>query len=147
ALARDALREAWPSRLLLLPALRLFERREGIAHDQRGSDRGAEYRAPSALITPARTRSMSGRKEYARAPEVAEIAKRLIELFHPHLVGVRIEYVWVSKPPVIGGRPRAACMRKVSGLYAYLATPGSEGEPKPFFVMEVCLPLWRVARP
>jgi len=85
---------------------------------------------------------MSGRKEYARAPEVAALAARLIELFHPHLHGVRVEYVWVNKPPVIHGKPRAACMRKVSGLYAFLATPGAEGEPEPFFVMEVCYPLW-----
>lgn len=85
---------------------------------------------------------MSGRKKYASAPEVAAIAKLLIEHFHPHLRGVRIEYVWVNKPPVIGGQPKDAVMRKVSGLYAYLATPGTEGEPKPFFVMEVCRPLW-----
>ncbi|HLM54739.1 MAG TPA: putative metallopeptidase [Pyrinomonadaceae bacterium] len=85
---------------------------------------------------------MSGRKEYARAPEVAEVAARLIELYHPHLDGVRIEYVWVNKPPVIGGQKKAAVMRKVSGLHAFLATPGAEGEPKPFFVMEVCLPVW-----
>lgn len=85
---------------------------------------------------------MSGRKQYAPAPEVADIARRLIAAFHPHLHGVRIEYVWVNKPPVIHGKPRAACMRKVTGLYAFLATPGFAGEPEPFFVMEVCKPIW-----
>ncbi|HEV2862859.1 MAG TPA: putative metallopeptidase [Pyrinomonadaceae bacterium] len=85
---------------------------------------------------------MSGRKEYARAPEVEAIAGGLIDLCHPHLHGVRIEYLWTNKPPVVGGRPRAAVMRKVTGLYAFLATSGAEGEPRPFFVMEVCRPIW-----
>lgn len=86
---------------------------------------------------------MSGRKEYARAPEVEAIARRLIALHHPHLHGVRIEYLWTNKPPVVGGQKKAAVMRKVSGLHAFLATPGAEGEPKPFFVIEVCFPVWR----
>lgn len=90
---------------------------------------------------------MSGRKEYAHAPEVRALAERLIHLFHPHLTGVRIEYVWVNKPPVVGGKPKAAVMRKVSGLYAFLATPDFEGEPEPFFVMEVCFPVWRSKSP
>lgn len=85
---------------------------------------------------------MSGGKQYAQAPEVRAIAERLIELHHPHLTGVRIEYVWVNKPPVVGRKPAAAVMRKVSGLYAFLATPNAEGKPQPFFVMEVCLPVW-----
>lgn len=89
---------------------------------------------------------MAERKEWAPAPEVAEIAARLIELFHPHLHGVRIEYVFVSTPPIVGGEKKAAVMRKVSGLYAFLATPGFSGAPEPFFVMEVCHPVW-VVRP
>lgn len=89
---------------------------------------------------------MSEKKEYAHAPEVRAIAERLIERYHPHLRGVRIEYLWVNKPPVIGGQPKAAVMRKVSGLSAFLAARETdfEGEPRPFFVMEVCRPEWDV---
>jgi hypothetical protein len=86
---------------------------------------------------------MSRGKQYAHAPEVRAIAERLIELHHPHLAGVRIEYVWVDKPPVVGGQRKAAVMRKVSGLNAFLATRDFEGAPPPFFVMEVCAPVWR----
>lgn len=85
---------------------------------------------------------MSNKTEYSNAEEVAAIAARLIELYHPHLRGARIEYVWVSKPPVQLGRPLAGRARKVTGLNAYLSTPGCEGEPEPFFVIEIAAPIW-----
>lgn len=80
--------------------------------------------------------------EYRKADEVKVIAERLISLFHPHLHGVRIEYVFLSEPPKRLGRPLAGRARKVAGLNAYLATPGCEGEPEPFFVMEITWPIW-----
>lgn len=82
------------------------------------------------------------KKEYAPAKEVREIAETLIALYHPHLVGIRIEYVFVSEPPVSLGRPLAGRARKVTGLNAFLATPDFEGEPEPFFVIEITLPMW-----
>jgi hypothetical protein len=85
---------------------------------------------------------MSDKTQYAPAPEVAEVAARLIERFHPHLRGVRIEYVFLSKPPRQSGRVLAGRARKVTGLNAYLATPGSSGEPQPFFVIEIVAPIW-----
>lgn len=87
---------------------------------------------------------MGARREYAPAPEVAEIAARLIALFHPHLHGVRIEYVFVSEAPRHQGSPVNGLLRVVTGLYAFLATPGCRGEPEPFFCMEITKPVWDV---
>jgi hypothetical protein len=82
--------------------------------------------------------------EYDRADDVRLIAGKLIELFHPHLLGIRIEYVFLSEPPMSLGRALAGRARKVSGLNAYLATPDFEGpaEPEPFFVIEITQPTW-----
>jgi hypothetical protein len=85
---------------------------------------------------------VGNRTSYAPAPEVAAIAERLIELFHPHLHGVRIEYVFLSEPPLRLRRPLAGRARIVSGLNAFLATPGFEGEPEPFFCIEITKPIW-----
>ena len=76
------------------------------------------------------------------ADEVRLVARKLIELFHPHLFGVRIEYVFVSKPPLRLGKPLAGRARKVTGLNAFLATPNFEGEPESFFVIEITKPIW-----
>jgi predicted metallopeptidase len=82
--------------------------------------------------------------EFAHAEEVRLIAEKLIALFHPHLRGIRIEYVFLSEPPMSQGRALAGRARKVSGLNAYLATPDFEGpgESEPFFVIEITQPTW-----
>ena len=85
-------------------------------------------------------------KEYAPADEVRYIAHRLIDLFHPHLHGVRIEYVFISEAPKSQNRELDGRARKVSGLMAHLATPGSVGEPVTFFCIEITYPKW-IARP
>jgi hypothetical protein len=82
------------------------------------------------------------RKEYGPAHEARYIAQRLIDLFHPQLAGARIEYVFVSEPPKQMGRELAGRARKVTGLMAHLATPGSEGEPESFFCIEITKPKW-----
>ncbi|HYG82463.1 MAG TPA: putative metallopeptidase [Pyrinomonadaceae bacterium] len=84
------------------------------------------------------------RNEYAPAHEVRLIAEKLIALFHPRLFGCRIEYVFVSEPPKSLNRELAGRARKVSGLYAFLATPFFEGEPEPFFCIEITKPKWDV---
>jgi hypothetical protein len=82
------------------------------------------------------------RQEFARAPEVAAIGARLIEHFHPHLSGVRVDFLFVSKPPVVGGEKKSGRARVVRGLWAYLAgEPKRDGEPEEFFVIEI----WRTA--
>jgi Putative phage metallopeptidase len=83
-----------------------------------------------------------GKTQYRMAGEVREVAQKLIELFHPHLFGCRIEYVFVSKPPLRLGKPLAGRARKVTGLTAFLATPNFEGEPEPFFLIEITKPIW-----
>jgi hypothetical protein len=90
------------------------------------------------------TYAVGKRLQYAPAPEVAAIAARLIDLFHPHLKGVRIEYVFVNEAPRDRGRRVNGRVRVVSGLYAFLATPGRVGEPEPFFCMEITRPVWDV---
>ena len=82
------------------------------------------------------------RTEYAPADEARVIADKLIAHFHPHLFGARIEYAFVSEPPKRLGQPLAGRIRKVTGLYAYLATPGFEGAPEPFYCMELTKPTW-----
>lgn len=85
--------------------------------------------------------------EYAKADEVRAISEKLIALFHPHLLGVRVEYVFLSRTPISQNRETWARIRKVSGLNAWLATELPEAEPEPFFVMEVAKPIWDALAP
>lgn len=83
------------------------------------------------------------KQEFARAPEVAAIGERLIEHFHPHLLGVRVEFLFVSKAPTVGGEKKAGVARIVRGLAAYLADPEQrDGEPDEFFVIEIWRAHW-----
>jgi predicted metallopeptidase len=88
------------------------------------------------------------KQEFARAPDVAAVAARLIEHFHPHLEGVRVEYVFTAKPIRSGGRELAGRARVVRGLMAYVATPEhADGEAEPFFVIEISRRHWLLASP
>jgi hypothetical protein len=88
------------------------------------------------------------KQEFARAPDVAAVAARLIEHFHPHLDGVRVEYVFTAKPIRSGGRELAGRARVVRGLMAYVATPDHpDGEANPFFVIEISRRHWLMASP
>lgn len=71
-------------------------------------------------------------KEYSPAPEVRDIAERLIEILKPELEGFEIRYVMSSEDPKKDGRDVLALARKVVGLNAYLA-----GHSEGFFVIEV----------
>ena len=71
-------------------------------------------------------------KEYTSAPEVREIAEKLIEILKPELEGFEIRYVFASENPKKDGREVIALARKVVGLNAYLA-----GHPEGFFLIEV----------
>jgi predicted metallopeptidase len=92
---------------------------------------------------------------YWRAQEVKAIAESLIPEFHKHLDedAPDIIYVFRSKHAEAHGRVRLACVRKISGLNAYLAFRDQlesidEGERPPapvahaFFVMEVAWDTW-----
>ncbi|MBX3288437.1 MAG: hypothetical protein KF855_03735 [Acidobacteria bacterium] len=81
-------------------------------------------------------------KEYSSAPEIEQIAERLIEHFKPDLEGFDITYIFCSENPKKAGREVTALARKVIGLNAWLA-----GFPDGFFVMEVGLPAWAELTP
>lgn len=76
--------------------------------------------------------------EYTEAPEVAEIAERLIERHHTHLLGLDIEYVFRSGTPARGSKAVLGRARKVQGLAAYLSRTSEE----PFFLIEITEHTW-----
>lgn len=86
--------------------------------------------------------------EYRLAKSVEEIGRELIEEHHPHLHGVRVDYVFVDKTPKSKGRELWGRAKKVSGLNAFLASDtGDEdqyGYAEDFFVVEVAEPAWEV---
>lgn len=88
---------------------------------------------------------------YSAAPQVANIASKLIDKDHPHLIGIHVEYVFRSEHAERHGHVVLGKARKVSGLNAFLVgryraevaeLDGSIDEP--FFVIEIAGDLWRV---
>lgn len=75
---------------------------------------------------------------YWYAPEVEELARKLIEEHHPELVGIRIDYVFRSPAANHGGKVVLGKARKISGLAAFLAH--HEGA---FLVMEIAGDVWQ----
>lgn len=84
-------------------------------------------------------------KEFQPAPEVAEIARELIDLYHSHLGPVRIEYVFILEAPKVNGKLVWARAKKIGGLNAWLAQENQKEltEPEEFFVIEVVKPIWQ----
>lgn len=84
--------------------------------------------------------------EWWAAPEVEEIAEKLIAEHHPHLADVRIRYVFRDKAASSRGRTVLGKARKIAGLNAYLVglvgRQHVEGEVN-FFVIEVASDVWR----
>lgn len=70
-------------------------------------------------------------KEYTSAPEIKQIAEKLIEIFKPELASFEIRYVWASENPKKDGRECIGLARKITGLNAHLA-----GWDEGFFVLE-----------
>jgi predicted metallopeptidase len=81
-------------------------------------------------------------KEYSSAPDVRDIAERVIEILKPELEGFEIRYVFCNENPKKDGREVSALARKVIGLNAYLA-----GHSEGFFVIEVGFPTWSSLTP
>jgi hypothetical protein len=80
---------------------------------------------------------------YSPAPEVQTVAGKLIPFHHPHLAGVRIEFVFRESIQTSGGVQKWGSARKVSGLSALLGTPGAlDSSSLDFFVIEVSRPVW-----
>lgn len=76
-------------------------------------------------------------KEYSAAPEVEEIAEKLIQILKPHLEAFEIRYAFCSENPKKDGEEKAGLMHKVTGLRAYMA-----GHPEGFFFLETGKPAW-----
>lgn len=76
--------------------------------------------------------------DYYQAPEVAEVAAPIIEEHHPHLLGVRVDYLFRSPPAIRNDKLVLGKARRVSGLTAFLA-----GHPSPFFVIEIAGDPWQ----
>lgn len=81
-------------------------------------------------------------KEYTPAPEVRDIAEKLIEILKPELEAFEIRYIFCSENPKSSGRECIGLARKVVGLNAFLA-----GHQEGFFVMEIGLPAWERLAP
>lgn len=76
-------------------------------------------------------------KEYSSAPEVQEIAEKLIQILKPHLEAFEIKFVFNSENPKKDGEEKAGLARVVRGLNAFLA-----GYPEGFFCLETGIPAW-----
>lgn len=88
----------------------------------------------------------NGPTEYCKAPEVQQIAEKLIEEHHPHLndPDVTIYYIFRSDLPKQRGKVVAGEARKITNLAAYFASASEESEsPDPFFAMIISRPAWQ----
>lgn len=79
---------------------------------------------------------------YTAAPEVQVVARPLMAAHHPHLLHVRVEFLFVDKIPQRNGKQIWGTARKVTSLAAFLADESGEGEP--FFCVVITRPIWEV---
>lgn len=104
---------------------------------------------------------------YSPAPQVANIAERLIKEHHDHLADIGVEYVFRSEHAERHGHVVLGKARKVSGLNAWLVKKerlaAMEGtvqvnngpkvpldayaDDEPFFVIEIAGDIWKVLDP
>src|SRR5262245_3582640 len=84
-------------------------------------------------------------QEYQSAPEVEEVAPRLINEFHSHHGPVRSDYVFTTAQLRENGKVRWGRAKKVSGLNAWLASEDKLRDavaPEEFFVVEIHRGTW-----
>jgi len=84
-------------------------------------------------------------QEYQPAPDVEDVARRLVNDYHSHLSSVRIDYVFTTEQLKEKGKVVWGRAKKVTGLNAWLASEdrGSDAEsPEEFFVVEIHLGTW-----
>lgn len=89
---------------------------------------------------------------YSPAPEVATVARSIIEEHHAHLLShdVRVEFLFVSPTPKSKGREVWGKAQKVTSLAAFLANGDAEDEEsanKPFFAIVIAKPIWAWLKP
>lgn len=91
--------------------------------------------------------------EYRIAEEPARIGRELMEAHHEHLLGVRVDFLYMNKTPKSKGRDVWGRAKKVSGLNAFLALgprymPETyEDQPYDLFVIEVSEEVWKHLKP
>lgn len=82
------------------------------------------------------------------APEARQIAVPIMEEHHPHLLGVRVCFLFMDKTPKSKGKEVWGRAKKISGLPAFLALgpetlPGFYlDQPLDFFVIEISEEIW-----
>jgi hypothetical protein len=84
-------------------------------------------------------------QEYQPAREVEDVARRLINDYHPHLASVRIDYIFCTEQLKEKGKVVWGRAKKVSGLNAWLASEDRNPDaatPDEFFVVEIHLGTW-----
>lgn len=85
--------------------------------------------------------------QYRVAQQVAEIGSKLVAEHHPHLNGVRVEFVFMDKTPKTKGKETWGRAKKISGLNAFLSNSDdheSYGAAEDYFVVEVSEEVWLV---
>lgn len=86
--------------------------------------------------------------EYKLATEAAKIATPIMEEHHAHLLGVRVEFLFMDKTPKSKGCDVWGRAKKVSGLPAFLALGPNTlpdfyaDQPFDFFVVEISEEIW-----
>ena len=91
--------------------------------------------------------------EYRTASEPKKIGEKLMKEHHPHLLGVRVEFLFMNKTPKSKGRDVWGRAKKVGGLNALLALgPNAlpdtyEDQPHDLFVIEVSEEVWDHLKP
>jgi Putative phage metallopeptidase len=84
-------------------------------------------------------------QEYSPAPEVENVARDLIHLYHEHLATVRIDYVFATEALKEKGKIVWGRAKKVGGLNAWLASKDQgydASTPEEFFVIEIHRGTW-----
>lgn len=77
-------------------------------------------------------------EEFYDAPEVGDLVGKLVPMHHHHLIGRRIECVFLAKTPKKGGRTVMGRAKVIQGLGSYLA--GEAGDR--FGVIEIAAEEW-----
>lgn len=83
--------------------------------------------------------------EYRRAEEAARIGAEIIAEHHGHLMGLRVDFVFLDKKPKSKGKELWGRAKKISGLPAFLAAsndPDHYGFAEDFFVVEISEEAW-----
>lgn len=81
-------------------------------------------------------------RTYAVANAVTTLGRAIINQHYPELKHQQIEFVFTSRAFEVGGDPIICKPSKISGLAAWFAAGGNEGEVTPFFVIVVSQTHW-----